>query len=189
LSTCARNIADARLRQEERASLEGTELARSASVMLAHLREQYDTLFPHMFAAAPRVFPRRLFTREAFLWAHAAYSSRCFPRSFLPAAGGGDAADVLDEAAPGDSAEEEGVLIPLLDVANHVPEGADMCVQPCHATQCTCADGAACLQPVGQCKRQRCAEALHQGAYGHVAFRLASHLTASRSRSRRLASR
>ncbi len=100
--------------------------------MLAHLREQYDTLFPHMFAAAPRVFPRWLFTWQAFLWAHAAYSSRCFPRSFLPVTGGGNAAgsDVLDACDGAEDDAEDGVLIPLQDVANHAPEGADMCVQP-----------------------------------------------------------
>jgi hypothetical protein len=100
--------------------------------MLAHLREQFDTLFPQMFAAAPRVFPRRLFTWQAFLWAHAAYSSRCFPRSFLPAAGGGEAAgsDVLDACDGAEDDAEDGVLIPLQDIANHAPEGADMCVQP-----------------------------------------------------------
>jgi hypothetical protein len=101
--------------------------------MRAHLREEYDALFPRMCSRAPRLFPRARFTWEAFLWAHAAYSSRCFPRSFMPAGGGegeGSASDALASADGGeaDDAEADGVLIPVLDIANHSPEGADMCV-------------------------------------------------------------
>jgi hypothetical protein len=119
--------------EAECSALEGTELARSVAVMRAHLREEYDALFPRMSSLAPRLFQRKHFSWDAFLWAHAAYSSRCFPRSFMPAAGGGasagsggSASDAL--ATPDDDAEADGVLIPVLDVANHSPDGADMCV-------------------------------------------------------------
>ena len=115
--------------QADCAALEGTELARSVAVMRTHLREQYDALFPHMHAAAPRLFPRAHFTWPAWLWAHAAYSSRCFPRSFMP--GGGDgrqSAAALEGDVEALDASEEGVMIPLQDIANHAPEGADMCV-------------------------------------------------------------
>ena len=117
------------LAQADCAALEGTELARSVAVMRTHLREQFDALFPHMHAAAPRLFPRALFTWPAWLWAHAAYSSRCFPRSFMPGGGdGGQSAAALEGDVDALDASAEGVMIPLQDIANHAPEGADMCV-------------------------------------------------------------
>lgn len=100
------------------AELGGTELARSASFMHAELRERYDRL-ARLFLKEKKLFPRKVFSWEAFLWAHAAYSSRTFPASCL--SGTGAHGDAEDEAA-------DGVLIPLLDVANHAPDGADMCV-------------------------------------------------------------
>lgn len=111
-------------------------------MMRAHLRREYDALFPLLSRAAPRLFPRALFTWDAFLWAHAAYASRCFPRSCLPG-GSGDGADAALEAL-GD-AEADGVLVPLLDIVNHAPEGADMCASRLRMRGRCCADACGVL--------------------------------------------
>ncbi len=94
--------------------LAGTELQRSVAVMRAALRRRFDVLFPRLYKVAS-LFPRKLFTFDAFLWAHAAYSSRAFPASSL----------TDDER---DDELRDGVLVPLLDIANHSSDGADMCV-------------------------------------------------------------
>jgi len=116
---------------EAAALLAGTELARSVALMRDHLRESYDALVPRMCAAAPRLFRRQAFSWRAFLWAHGAYSSRCFAASCAPgqaAAAPDELGLVGDSAAALDAAAAHGVLLPLLDIANHAPEGADMCV-------------------------------------------------------------
>ena len=114
------------------AELVGTELARSVALMRDHLREEYDVLFPRMCAAAPALFRRPVFTWAAFMWAHAAYSSRCFAGSCAPGSVGA-AETAVGEGAEQDAAAAHGVLLPLLDIANHRPDGADMCAPFCDA--------------------------------------------------------
>ena len=115
----------------ECAELAGTELARSVALMRDHLRDEYDALFPRMCAAAPALFRRPVFTWAAFMWAHAAYSSRCFAGSCAPGAAGAaedaEGVGLVGDGAEQDAAAAHGVLLPLLDIANHKPEGADMC--------------------------------------------------------------
>ena len=105
--------------------LDGTELKRSVALMRNHLRGEYDALFPRLCVAAPNLFRRRLFTWSAFQWAHAAYSSRCFAGSCAPGAVAAGA--IVGDGAEQDAAAAHGVLLPLLDMANHKPEGACMC--------------------------------------------------------------
>ena len=133
------------------AELGGTELQRSASFMHAELREWYNRLCPRLFLKEKQSFPRNVFAWEAFLWAHAAYSSRAFPASCLSSTGAhGDAAQ--DEAA-------DGVLIPLLDVANHAADGADMCACASAIIFHTCVHVLTREQTVGVFKRTCCDEA------------------------------
>ena len=117
--------------------LAGTELARSVALMRDHLRGEFDALFPRMCAVTPGLFRRQLFTWPAFLWAHAVYSSRCFAGSCAPGAARGAADAEADggvgDAAAHDAAAAHGVLLPVLDIANHAPEGADMCAAWAHA--------------------------------------------------------
>jgi hypothetical protein len=111
---------------EDCAELAGTELARSVALMRDHLRDEYDALFPRMCTAAPALFRRPVFTWPAFMWAHAAYSSRCFAGSCAPGSAGATG-DAEGGGAEQDAAAAHGVLLPLLDIANHQPAGADMC--------------------------------------------------------------
>jgi hypothetical protein len=104
---------------ERRQLLAGTDLERKVAHTLAELQRQYDVLFPALMAIHPQLFPADIFTRDAFVWAHTIISSRAFPHSCLS---GGAASDDARDAA------SCGVLIPVLDIANHSPGGADMCV-------------------------------------------------------------
>jgi hypothetical protein len=174
--------------------LGGTELARSVALMRDHLRSEYDALFPHMCAAAPGLFPRSAFTWQAFLWcvpcyqcrsmcaaacalltsvpsarAHAAYSSRCFAASCAPGAAAAADSDgeVVGDTAADDAAAAHGVLLPVLDIANHAPEGADMCVfylrMLAHQLRKhPLLTQRARSQTLGRGNEHRCAEAQHQ---------------------------
>ena len=108
------------------AELAGTELARSVALMRDHLRAEHDALFPRMCTVAPTLFQEPVFTWPAFMWAHAAYSSRCFAGSCAPGSAGATG-DAVGGGAEQDAAAAHGVLLPLLDIANHQPAGADMC--------------------------------------------------------------
>jgi len=104
--------------------LGGTELLREAQLQRVALSAQHARLFPRLSRARPDLFPRRHFSLDAFLWAHAAVASRAFPASSLAAgAAGGEAEAAAD-------AEADGVLLPLLDIANHDPAGGDLLWQP-----------------------------------------------------------
>lgn len=43
-----------------------------------HLFEQYNALFPLLGHKHPDIFPLGVFTRDAWLWAHSSYTTRCF---------------------------------------------------------------------------------------------------------------
>ena len=64
---------------EVRELLAGTNLLQGALLRRAWLRRIFDALVPPLCAARPDLFPARRFTREAFAWAHSAFSSRGFP--------------------------------------------------------------------------------------------------------------
>jgi hypothetical protein len=64
---------------ERSALLAGTNLAHGAEHRLSWLRRVFSVFFPALSAAHPALFPPAVFTWEAFLWAHSAFSSRGFP--------------------------------------------------------------------------------------------------------------
>ena len=74
-----------------------------------HLLGQFDSLFPMMSHLHPDAFPPGVFTREAWMWAHGAYSSRCFPAGVF-----GDTS-----VASAKVAAQDGVMVPLCDMLNH----------------------------------------------------------------------
>lgn len=103
------------------------ELARHADLraevesLETHLRGQYEVLFPLLSAGdSAALFPKAFFTWEAWLWAHASYQTRCFPRYRAMPAGGAAAAE----------REEDGVLLPLIDMLNHDHSGCNVRKQP-----------------------------------------------------------
>ena len=110
--------------QQRRQLLAGTDLERRVAQTLGELRRQYDACFPALTAAEPALFPAAVFTWPAFLWAHTVLSSRAFPASCLSGAEDDDAGD----------ADACGVLIPILDVGNHNPEGGDLRWEPATCT-------------------------------------------------------
>ena len=107
-----------------------------------HLRGQYDAMFP-LLSASPdaetaSMFPSAVFTYEAWLWAHMTYTSRCFPR-ILSGASTSDNADDSDNDSGSTSTnaqvdEDDGVLMPLIDMLNH-DHGT------CNTVLCPAADG------------------------------------------------
>ena len=109
--------------QQQRQLLAGTDLERRVAQTVAELRRQHEACFPTLSAAEPDLFPVAVFTWPAFLWAHCVLSSRAFPASCLSGKED-DAADV----------EDCGVLIPLLDVGNHNPQGGDIRWEPATCT-------------------------------------------------------
>jgi len=95
------------------------ELARHADLQAevasleTHLRGQYEALFPLLISGssdAAALFPAAVFTWEAWLWAHASYQTRCFPRY---------------RAGSTAIREEDGVLLPLVDMLNHDHSGCN----------------------------------------------------------------
>ena len=86
----------------------GAELRDEVSKWREHLDGQYAALFPAMSVAEPELFPAEVFTREAWMWAHLSYETRCFPKGGAASGSGLEA----DE-------DEDGVLVPLVDMLNH----------------------------------------------------------------------
>ena len=86
----------------------GAELRDEVSKWREHLDAQYAALFPAMSVAEPELFPAEVFTREAWMWAHLSYETRCFPKGGAASGSGLEA----DE-------DEDGVLVPLVDMLNH----------------------------------------------------------------------
>jgi hypothetical protein len=103
--------------------LAGTDLERRVAHTVAELRRQHEACFPCLTAAEPALFPAAVFSWPAFLWAHTVLSSRAFPASCLSGTED-DAADV----------EACGVLIPVLDIANHSTKGGDLRWEPATCT-------------------------------------------------------
>jgi len=111
---------------------EGVDLVSELGAIGRHLQAQYQTARAALAAAAAAAAAGgtesgdglallrsgKLSARE-WLWAHQAYSSRCFPRACLAhgssdGSGGGGGED--EEG-------EDGILVPLLDICNSVEEG------------------------------------------------------------------
>ena len=94
----------------------GSELRDDVSKWRQHLDGQYAALFPAMSVAEPAMFPAEVFTREAWMWAHLSYETRCFPKDGGEAAAVGHGAGGRDEV---EDEDEDGVLVPLVDMLNH----------------------------------------------------------------------
>ena len=86
----------------------GTDLRAEVSKWRQHLDGQYAALFPALSVAEPTMFPAEVFTREAWMWAHLSYETRCFPKG-----GAGSGSGEVEEE------DEDGVLVPLVDMLNH----------------------------------------------------------------------
>ena len=104
----------------------GSDLRDDVSRWRQHLDGQYAVLFPALSVAEPAMFPAEVFTREAWMWAHLSYETRCFPKDGggVTAAGAGGRGEVSDADACVDEDEDEdededGVLVPLVDMLNH----------------------------------------------------------------------
>ena len=94
----------------------GAELRDEVSKWREHLDAQYAALFPAMSVAEPELFPAEVFTREAWMWAHLSYETRCFPKDCGEQAAVGHGAGGRDEV---EDEDEDGVLVPLVDMLNH----------------------------------------------------------------------
>jgi hypothetical protein len=102
-----------------RAELERhTDLLAEVESLETHLRGQYEALFPLLSKGeeSAALFPAAIFTREAWLWAHNSFQTRCFPR-FKTDPAGCCSAPVEEQ--------EDGVLLPLIDMLNHDHSGCN----------------------------------------------------------------
>jgi hypothetical protein len=93
----------------------GTDIHKSVFQQRTELKRDFDVIAPIL----SKNLKREVGFNE-FLWAHAAYISRCFPASEAP-----DASSSVEEIE-----NTCGVMIPVLDVANHSAEGADWRWEP-----------------------------------------------------------
>lgn len=90
-----------------------SDMASEVCLLEAHLHAQYDILFPRLSQGdTAAMFPAAVFTKEAWMWAHGSYQTRCFPR-------------YREGAASKLEKEEDGMLLPLIDMLNHDHSGCN----------------------------------------------------------------
>ena len=99
---------------------DGVDLVSELGSLGQHLQEQLAILKGALAEGNHALQQAGQLKVTQWLWAHQAYSSRCFPRSCLSSSA--IAAETDETLSEGAAAAEDGVMVPLLDMFNSVED-------------------------------------------------------------------